>query len=54
MVNESKRIDVGITRDFISSEGSLDFVEKIWDELANHPVEYLDSTQLFGRDLFHS
>ncbi len=37
MARESKRIVVGITRDFISSEGKIDFVEKIWDELANHP-----------------
>lgn len=37
MSNESKKLLVGVTRDFISPEGKIDFIEESWNALVNHP-----------------
>ena len=37
MVNNSKNIRVGVTRDFINPEGTIDFVKEIWDVLREDP-----------------
>lgn len=37
MVYTSNKIIVGVTRDFVDSEGNLDFVKEIWDTLLDHP-----------------
>ena len=37
MLNDPNKIIVGVTRDFMSPEGNIDFVQESWDALLNHP-----------------
>ena len=37
MIHDSNKIIVGVTRDFMDSEGNLDFNKEIWDILLHHP-----------------
>lgn len=37
MLNDSNKIIVGVTRDFMNPEGNMDFIEEIWDVLLEHP-----------------
>ena len=37
MTKQSHKIIVGVTRDFLSPEGNIDFVRESWDELLDHP-----------------
>ena len=37
MTYDSVKIHVGVTRDFISPEGKVDFIEDSWNALVNHP-----------------
>ncbi|MCZ6449141.1 MAG: hypothetical protein O6831_13005, partial [Alphaproteobacteria bacterium] len=37
MNKKSNKLIVGVTRDFISPEGDIDFVRESWDALLDHP-----------------
>lgn len=37
MINNSGKIRVGVTRDFMTPEGNIDFVKEIWDVLRENP-----------------
>ena len=37
MINNSEKILVGVTRDFMNPEGTIDFVKEIWEVLREDP-----------------
>ena len=42
MTQESDKLLVGVTRDFMSPEGKIDFIEDSWKALVNHPMIELE------------
>ena len=37
MIDNSEKIRVGVTRDFMNPLGTIDFVKEIWDVLRENP-----------------